>query len=645
MSAEFTFLTPKDLWQDFGTQQNSSIETTIFNIERLVSKYKDNFQVFNQAPFKFEKTFIFQEVAYQIQHIPVEDLIKDQNGNEILPFAESNSPYQVIHFLYDINEPFFEISQINNNDAENAENLSRFLAQASVFRNFPVFVRIPNDICHFHYIGSKFAPNYQMKFNFVVSYNNEISTIIQLRNKFKQFKKLTSKIDTFRPLLTRLIYHVRFESISIIICGELPHGNISMSEMDLNHSSRILLSFEEEIDSISEFSNAFSFCDSHDDSFNFITLPKHITENGLDENSFEWEGFSGSIEKMNIDVNFVPSNTILTKLANHLIVEFDKYPNFDTCWKYFLAYIKSCISRQQDIQLVDFESIDHSHCLMYQKLVLINICLHKLKLRLKTSNFVLTSDMISLIDNNIIKEYSKIAVDNELDIDTIRMIRNKALEAKSAGRTNLDSFLKNKTGTNKILAKIAWEVIPPSYFEMNFLIEYALDFFEGLNIFDILKSLVFILLCEKYNEAGSISRKITQLINSLRSQMDLLSMKEFVQRAQRIDSLISKLLASNYIRNFMTISKSFANCSLLIDQLLRDKIVVAETSVERDAIKQFLNNMSRHPDVEVSKDKEYVVSDDFQDQNVKASIRTVFIDKGNKLSFSASAIKEELVSD
>lgn len=648
----FEAQSPKDLWQDFGCIKDSNIESKIYDIEREIEKLQNQITESTQ-PYTLPFRFSFQGQTYGIQYVPKEKILVDQNGRPILPFLLSRdiSIYQNIHLLFGINEQFFlffsdNIKSTDVNQSK-AQNLSRFLPTLFLFQRFPLFVKLSTNKGFSAYVGNNQKSRFKYYFNSKIE-NRDESRLTRLSDAIHYIEtmKISAKTTIDINFSIRTIYHFEIRpNLFFIICGEWPNENNKYMKPIFENAKQYIISiYQQDIDIKdqqlkspiqNEFQVAFNFVEKHKPSFRKIRTKK--------ESQFEDEFvFDGDLTDMDIKVQYVPSNTILFFLARHLT--FEAEAEWDHLWFQFKDYIKRCIKNRKEILHVGLDSINQSDCLLYQKLVLINIAIQKSKLDNNTLNYILTSDMIKEIDRNIREKC--LEIDSSITDQQVIKLRKEIAPKKSTNQS-LKDYLKNKSGKQKQIAEAAWSVISPSLFDPQFLCEYGLDYIDGLNPDEVFRCLLFILLLERYNEYYDpdieISIQIENFLNQLKFEMDVLNIHEFVQRCQTIESMIEELVIFKEVKDFFNFSDNFLNCQSIVNSLFQNPMVLIDDQKEKKAIINYFNELNDNY-VVMKEEIQFIVNSSMHDDNINLEQRTfVLNDITNSKVIVASAAKEEFL--
>lgn len=656
MSLKFEKQSPKDLWQDFGCIKDSSIELTIYDIEREIEKM--NSKLSNSTkPYKIPFLFSFQGQHYRIRYIPKTVLQTNASDRTILPFLFSKSIYQKVHLLFGIEEAFFIFySEDAKIDEHKSLNLNRILQTLYLHQNFPLFVELSSQNDFTSYIGNIMKPKVRYTYSSRIE-ERENSQFTRLFDICKRIEndKLFSKNKLNLTFSVRDIYHFKIhDKLNMIICSEWPDETDRYLKLDFKTAKRHIMSIykvkdknqeeeeepeqnqeEEEEDQEDafyqkQFSNAFYNAENHGTKFS--------KSSAVNESKFEDDfALEEEMKDMKIEVKFAPSYSILTFFAQSLLINSE----FDVLWFRFLKYVRKCIETRHEIIHVGFNSVDLNDCLIYQKLVLINIAIHKIKLVEKTSNYSLTSDMIEEADKKI--RNACIEIDSNITDDQIVKLR-KEIFPKVATNQPIQNYLKKKTGKNKEICKAAWNVVQSSWFDPEYLCECCADYLETLEPYEVLKPLLFILIIERYNDfydtKTEMSNQIDICLNQLKFEMDVLSIHEFVRKCKKIERMIEKYAS---FKDFYSIPNPYFNSQSIVKSLFDKNIIVFEKKEEKEIINQYFHKLNINEDL-LKHEHQFIVFSSFQSSGVNLEQRTfVLNDLKNSKVIVASSTKEEFL--
>lgn len=646
MNLLFEKQSPRDLWQDFGCIKDSSIESTIYDVEREIEKVQNEISN-SKVPLKLNYRFSFQGQPYRIKYIPKEVLHISADDQTVLPFFLSNSIFQEVHLLFGNNEDFFIFysDEINNKIDDNKSlNLNRILQTLYLFKTFPLFVKLCPQDGFSPYVGNLMRPKVHYTYNSRIEKRSD-SRFTRLVDicYFIENNKFNSKNKPNLTFFVRDIYHFHvYDNLNFIICSEWPEETNRHLKLDFKNAKRYLMSIYQIQDETEEqsgpftqnkFTTAFELADNHYSKFQKVQL----TNDGEFEEDLALEG---EISDMKIKVKFSPSNTILMYIAEHLTFDSE----FDLLWHQFLKYVRKCIETRHEIQNVGFDSVDLNDCLLYQKLVLINIAIHKIKLVEKTSNYSLTSDMIEEADQKI--RNAVLEIDSTITENMIVKLR-KEIFPKIATNQSMQNYLRTKSGRQKEICEAAWKVVQSSWFDPEYLCECCADYLETLEPFEVLKPLLFILLIERYNDFYDskieISNQIEIYLNQLKFEMNILNIHEFVSRCKIAEGMIEELVKFKMFKRFFKFTGNFFNFQAIIDSLLDKKIVVIDKKDEKEVINNYFVELNESEPA-LKHENQFIVYSNFQNSGINLQQRTYILnDLTNDKVIIASATKEEFL--
>ncbi|OHT11045.1 hypothetical protein TRFO_19448 [Tritrichomonas foetus] len=633
------------LWHDYENLTN--LEKTISEVDIKILYW--NTQTFstsdvNESPSKssFNKSpfFTYNGCKYMIKHI-VPQYTREES---ILPFLFADSTFDDFHLMFGIQSPFFLITPFSGRIDEN-ESRSLMRALSSIEKH-PIIMKLTNKEDS-KYLGSFRHKNKIIKFTSRTEYDSDspefssLESILKIANQItknaqsnknttsrntqtNQRKKLQHKGTPMNgnqeaknemSFSARMIFHIDLKNeLPILLCGEWPEMKDGSLSIDFEKAPRHIIAFETGQKDASDLHGAYAIVEAHDPDFHF-TNDKRLLQSEpdfLEESTFPCD--------MEIGIDFCPSDTILTNLAEVMLV----CENFDYVWQNFLNYVRKCVNKGEFIKYVSYSTVNHKFCLLYQKLQMINICLSKMTNEMKTSNYAITSDVFNDLEKCIEMEICS-NTNVKFDKYETKKMMESVLSFKSQNDKNkstIDDFLKTQKKSLHSLAKIVWRIIPYSLFDLQSQREIAFDYIESLKPSEVLQPLVFLLLCENFNDLismrnnkfDSLQSMICELrvyLNCLKDEMPILTPQMFSKKCREIDFMLMDLTNATRKKNFgntkiLELKELSTKCGRITEALKVKGFAVAENSYEKVTIDRFLNRMI--DDRKVSQDIQLIVN-------------------------------------
>ena len=308
------------------------------------------------------------------------------------------------------------------------------------------------------------------------------------------------------------------------------------------------------------------------------------------------------LRDLSLDLNAAPSSCVLFQVANHLVDE-----DFDEVWDNFLGLLNKYSKNLDLVDNVNGESVNLKYAIIYQKLQVLNFAISKIKNKLNTSNFAVTSDQLDEIDQIIAKSYGP---SENISWNLVRTIRDEALKYKANCYSkkidpNLVDFKRvleaKRINEEEYLVEVILNSIPKYLFDINNQIELVLYYFDSISPHACILELVSLLVCEKLDAFNqdfdlkiySIREKISEIvseINLLRSQFELFSFCEIMDKFDEINKKVNDLNYKMKVANFL--SKYGLNTEIL-ESLIRTGKCEINSKDRAEIVKRMLSNVFR----------------------------------------------------
>lgn len=387
-----------------------------------------------------------------------------------------------------------------------------------------------------------------------------------------------------------------------------------------------------------------------------------------------------------------PMNSILCRLTE-MLANTASFSEFATLWNLFVTKLRQYYDQKKLIPGVDTKGPNFNHCLLYQKLEMINFCLQDEnciideldqsgKLLISGEKMIFpATQVIPVRTEDQIQESEQLLFKNADDQRQKVLIQSKQLKSdmsafKAANPTAVFSDfirwysptdfnegtkeLSTRMSTSDNLWKELWETTPARstddqspLFNKVEQCEFALDYIEGLSPTELIGDLVPVLLAQSYfaikSEAVPDIRNnahtFQTILNSLSEFHEVvekaetnLSLNEYIGIGESLFLEIQKATVTIQFAN--SLLHKFPNCIDMVNSLMDDEIYFARTVEEKDAIKKFINSLNLDLNqVNFLTAKEFIVSGETEVENNKLS-HCLYVSDYLEKCIIASSIQE-----